>query len=98
MDHDEMRAAMRRAKSPTITLQRAVELMRLDDDWHPWLVKHRLDRIYCHTLVAMNDQYTVWRADCYDNVDGVLVFSAGEEPATVSQMIETDPGKAWWCE
>ena len=84
-------------KQPTIDMPRAVELMRLDDEWHPWLVKHGLDKMFCYMLTPMNGTYTVWRADCYETVDGVLVFSGGEHPPTVSQMIETTPGKAWWC-
>ena len=27
-------------KQPTIDMPRAVELMRLDDEWHPWLDNH----------------------------------------------------------
>ena len=81
-----------------ITVQRAAELITRDPDFRPWLVAHGLDRIWCHTLTPMNEQLTVWRADCYDHVDGVIVYTTDEGPATTSQIIETSPGKAWWLQ
>ena len=91
-----MRKAVKRAKVPHITVARAVELMTLDDEWPPWLAKHRLDQIFCHTLTPLNERLTVWRADCYETVGNVVVFTAGQNPDTITQIIETDPGKKWW--
>lgn len=72
--------------------------MHLDDDWHPWLTTHRIDTIFCHTLTPMNATLTVWEAQCYDNVDGVIMWTADGGVSSHIEMIETTPGKAWWLE
>ena len=93
-----MKNAMNRATPRSIGVARAVELMHLDDDWHPWLTTHRIDTIFCHTLTPMNATLTVWEAQCYDQIDGVIMWTADGGVSSHIEMIETSPGKAWWLE